>query len=542
MNKKTVFVLCLLSLVLSASAEIPLDRSVMSEKYWAIWNDDVQKRIDADIEKYRKADASFAVDAPEGTTVSVEQMTHAFYFGAHIFNFDQLGTHARNVAYKKLWGAEGALFNSGTVAFYWRTFEPYQGATRFRTAYEDTETFWNDCKNPKLQPHWRRPATDAPIAFLKSRGCRVHGHPLAWGNLSWMTPAWLWSEFCPQSEKDALFAATGVKIAENDLLEGRPGVKGSWKGSWTKAWKKVFEKLTAEQIAEILPTFTARYNALYQKRVREICEHYGTRVDSWDVVNESSSQYSAAVGVETGRALECNSHYGLMPGDFTLSAFRWAQAALPKKGEGRGLLNLNDYANGTNYIAQVKDLLAHGAEVEVLGCQMHLFNPKDATAIAEGTANISPGKAAGSPADTYARFLPLCDLNLPIHLSEITITAAGENSPRDQMIQANIARNLYRIWFSIPKMFAITWWNVVDDCGAPGEPSYSGIFTRDMKPKPAYYELDRLINREWRTKCEVKVEGQGQQRTVSFRGFRGKYRLTWKDADGKEQTKLVELK
>ena len=27
----------------------------MSDAYWKIWNDDVQKRIDADIEKYRKA-------------------------------------------------------------------------------------------------------------------------------------------------------------------------------------------------------------------------------------------------------------------------------------------------------------------------------------------------------------------------------------------------------------------------------------------------------------------------------------------------------
>ena len=29
---------------------------------------------------------------------------------------------------------------------------------------------------------------------------------------------------------------------------------------------------------------------------------------------------------------------------------------------------------------------------------------------------------------------------------------------------------------------------------------------------------------------------------VAFRGFRGRYRLTWKDADGKERSKLVELK
>ena len=29
---------------------------------------------------------------------------------------------------------------------------------------------------------------------------------------------------------------------------------------------------------------------------------------------------------------------------------------------------------------------------------------------------------------------------------------------------------------------------------------------------------------------------------VAFRGFRGRYRLAWKDADGKERSKLVDLK
>ena len=87
-------------------------------------------------------------------------------------------------------------------------------------------------------------------------------------------------------------------------------------------------------------------------------------------------------------------------------------------------------------------------------------------------------------------------------------------------------------------MNGITWWNVVDDCGAPGEPSISGLFTRDMRPKTAYFAMDDLVNREWRTSTTVKVDGG----KASFRGFRGRYRLAWKGADGKEQTKIVSLK
>ena len=83
----------------AAQAEFKIDRSVMSEAYWKIWNDDAQAKIDADIEKYRKADGVFEVAAPDGAEVKVEQIAHAFYFGAHIFNFDQLGTKERNARY-----------------------------------------------------------------------------------------------------------------------------------------------------------------------------------------------------------------------------------------------------------------------------------------------------------------------------------------------------------------------------------------------------------------------------------------------------------
>ena len=37
--KRHILVSCLLSLVLSASAAFKIDRSVMSERYWQIWND-----------------------------------------------------------------------------------------------------------------------------------------------------------------------------------------------------------------------------------------------------------------------------------------------------------------------------------------------------------------------------------------------------------------------------------------------------------------------------------------------------------------------
>ncbi|MBQ9812163.1 MAG: hypothetical protein IJM54_02510, partial [Thermoguttaceae bacterium] len=104
------------------------DDSPMSRQYWEYWNDDVQKEIDERIEKYRKADCVFQLDdVKEGSTVKIEQTNSDFMFGAHIFNFDQLGSDELNAKYKDVYGS---LFNQATIAFYWKTLEPIQGQPR----------------------------------------------------------------------------------------------------------------------------------------------------------------------------------------------------------------------------------------------------------------------------------------------------------------------------------------------------------------------------------------------------------------------------
>ena len=522
---------------LSASAAFKVDKSAMSDKYWAIWNDAVQAKIDADIEKYRKADAAVDVAAPDGAEVAVEQISHAFRFGAHIFNFNQLGKKEWNDRYKALYGT---LFNSATVAFYWRTLEPYPYAPRFEERYEDTENFWNSCPQPKDQAHWRRPAPDPVISFLRTRGVRIHGHPLVWGNNAWHTPTWLWDDFCPEEEKFALEQATGVKMPRRDItqpmgvkdMKGDPGER-----NWAAAWAEIYKKLSAEQIARLVPTFVKAQNDFMARRIAAIGARYGSRVDSWDVVNESATDWARGAK-ETwpeGQSSAKNarpvtlSHYGLMPANYAYEALVLSRKAMGPK----AWLNVNDY-NMTAFPGQIADLAAHGATFDVVGSQMHLFNPAESVNIARGAGPdfLRPEKVA-------ARFAEITQAGgrRPIHLSEITITAP-DNSPRGQMVQAIILRNLYRAWFSVEKMNGITWWNVVDDCGAPGEPSISGLFTRDMRPKTAYFAMDDLVNREWKTRTSAKAQGG----KVAFRGFRGRYRLTWKDADGTARTTLVEVK
>jgi endo-1,4-beta-xylanase len=185
-----------------------------------------------------------------------------------------------------------------------------------------------------------------------------------------------------------------------------------------------------------------------------------------------------------------------------------------------------------NYLHEVQQLLSRGCKIDIMGEQMHLFDPQICLDIANGTSDVQ------SPEAVTKTFEQLGQAGVPIHLSEITITAPN-NDERGQAIQAVITHNLYRLWFSIKPMMGITWWNVVDDCGAPGEPSVSGLFSRLMAPKPAFFALDDLINHQWRTNTCAKADKDG---IVAFRGFRGSYRLRWRDAHGNAQTQNVILK
>jgi len=470
------------------------EASVMSEAYWKLWNPEVQAKIDRDIEQNRKADAVLRLkNVPKGATVKIEQISHDFCFGAHIFNFNQLGTPERNQKYKDLFGT---LFNSATIAFYWKTFEMQLNRPRFREEYWDTEAYWNSVKEPKKEPHWRRPASDPVVEFCESKGIRLHGHNMIWGNRKWQHPEWLFDQFCPEEEKAKL----------NQLSKEELG------------------KLTPSQIEALAPAYFREMKRLFEKRIVELVDYYEGRLQSWDVVNESAVDFHGQS--VTGDAA-CKSAYGLMPGDYTYEAFKIADREFPKSVK----LNINDYANNANYANQTKDLIGHGCRIDIMGSQMHLFNPQQCLDIADG-------KLIESPQQVWDKMETISKAGLPIHLSEITITSPGDDA-RGREIQAVIARNLYRLWFSIKPMMGITWWNVVDDCGAPGEPSVSGLFTRSMEPKPSFYALDKLINKEWKTNMTINA---GENGKVQFRGFRGRYRVSWKDKSGKERQTEFYLK
>ncbi|MDZ7616768.1 MAG: endo-1,4-beta-xylanase, partial [Patescibacteria group bacterium] len=263
---------------------------------------------------------------------------------------------------------------------------------------------------------------------------------------------------------------------------------------------------------EWMPEDRKAMEPLFETRVKQLAERYKGRVHSWDVVNECIDQ----------------ANRGLMPDDYTYKTFKWAREFFPEA----VCLSTNecDMAWGPNrrYVEIVRDLMDRGIRVDLMGVQMHIFNSRHCQSIADGTDSHTPDKM-------MAVLNTMVEAGLPIHISEVTISAPSDDD-KGRQIQAVIASNLYRLWFSHPAVVGITWWNSVDGGAAPGEPAISGIFDVNLKKKPVYHALEQLIHHDWKTRLTAKVSDDG---TIAFRGFRGKYRITWKDVNNKELAKIV---
>lgn len=261
-----------------------------------------------------------------------------------------------------------------------------------------------------------------------------------------------------------------------------------------------------------MPEDRQEMEKIFESHIRQISERYRGRIQRWDVVNEPTDQ----------------ANRGTMPDDYTYKSFQWAKKYLADESE----LNINDadlkwdMTLFHRYLEIVRNLLDRKTPIESVGIQMHIMNPALSRQLAEG-------KEILTPAQMQERFDLMADAGRPLYISEVTISAPDE-SEKGELIQAGLAKNLYRFWFSYPLMKGITWWNVVDGGAAPGEPSTSGLFTGDMKRKIAYGTLSQLIHEEWTTK--LKVTTQSDNETVKFRGFAGRYRITWKDGSGKTQS------
>lgn len=252
-----------------------------------------------------------------------------------------------------------------------------------------------------------------------------------------------------------------------------------------------------------LPADLKERERLIAKRIGEIAARYGKDIQRWDVVNERGSLTRKPSAP--------------LPERFELKAFLEAQKVLPPT----AILNINETTGRVwgkekeTYRNLIETLRKEGARIDMVGIQFHFFSN-------EGLVKVLKGESF-KPADMLATLDFMGEVGLPMHISEITLSSL-DDSADGREAQAVAATNFYRLFFSHPRMAAVTWWNVADGTAAPGEDHIpSGMIDRDLKPKPAYEALHRLIHQEWKTRLKATSGAAGD---LAVNGFKGRYRVT----------------
>ncbi len=200
-------------------------------KYFNEQREAFEARVEKGIEENRKGDASVTViGAPAGTRVEVEQLNHAFRFGANIFMLDEMESEEKNRLYRERFAES---FNLATVPFYWSDLEPEEGKPRFAV------------DSPKI---YRRPATDLCVDFCLENGIEPKCHCL---NYERFTPSWV-----VDAEPEEFYQKLERRMKE-----------------------------ISERYADKIPTFEVSNEHFWSKAIKT--NHYAKAYDDPDFVNRS---------------------------------------------------------------------------------------------------------------------------------------------------------------------------------------------------------------------------------------------------------------
>ena len=286
-----------------------------------------------------------------------------------------------------------------------------------------------------------------------------------------------------------------------------------------------------------VPEWLAKYSPeerkkILERRFKEIADEYSDKIPSFDIVNESASNYR--YGVKS--LFENYDEYGMLLGE---KYFPNNRKILNETNEAIW----RDYRTEGKYMAfnmQLPEFIRRGIPFDEIGLQYHIFHTTEEMEdwlVRETYLN----------AESMVEILDIYDnYGYPMHISEITIPGNGQKAENEE-IQAYLVEKLYKTWFATRNMKSIVWWNLADGYAAYAplgtneyENRYGGGLLRfDMSKKPAYDVLDNLINKEWNTSFETEIS---KEKEIAFRGFYGEYEITVGDktytvnldADGKE--------
>lgn len=260
---------------------------------------------------------------------------------------------------------------------------------------------------------------------------------------------------------------------------------------------------------------------LLEKRIALLGERYGTRIRKWDVLNESFTYHPRHnPGINDSS----------IPDDYGFQVFKMAEKYFPLSNEfiynDGEFISFGAFAHDSSPMFLLADrFMRRGVKLDGLGMQFHMYGATPSVHAEPENRNYF------DPAHLLAVMDQLGQLNIPLHISEISLTTYP-GLPRElaEEVQAELLYNLYRVWFSHRNCGSIVFWNLCDKTAFGAESQFDAcLIDADFKEKPSYRMLDRLVNHEWHTETTVVTDENGE---ADWNGFYGDYIL---DISGNKQ-------
>jgi len=247
---------------------------------------------------------------------------------------------------------------------------------------------------------------------------------------------------------------------------------------------------------------------LWINYVKEVAKRYDGEYSMFDVVNESYAR--------TWKNMEWLPipYSELLKWMLETAGEIFSSACVMERNEGSHV-NFGEFAE--RYYEENKKLLDEGVRLDSIGFQFHFCDGKfcmEKLVSPSGISNLD---------NIYATYHKMSTLGVPLYISEITIPSVyeGMSLAEGEELQAELLESLYRLWFSIPNMRGIIYWNIKDGDAWKNEGDCRGCLIDEyMRKKKSYYALEHLIKREWNTCLTSATDNDG---ILEFSGFYGDY-------------------
>ncbi|MEO8596929.1 MAG: endo-1,4-beta-xylanase [Candidatus Solibacter sp.] len=224
---------------------------------------------------------------------------------------------------------------------------------------------------------------------------------------------------------------------------------------------------------------------------------YRARIHTWDVINEAHD-WANEFHYTPEQLVEITAIMSRAAREADPTAFRvvnncclWAEYAATRMTNNKPL----DRPSRTplEYMKSVRD-----AKVDYDALGLQIYAPgRD---MLEIERHIERFAALGKPIHITELGIPSANDRRTVSTYEergrtipYPIDAVWHGSEWSEQIQADWAEQFYTICYAMPEVQAITWWDFTD----PGYMPNGGFLTRDLRPKPAYERISKLIG-QWR--------------------------------------------